>query len=100
MENDWLKHKVDLVEIEYINKLNDLRDYYEKKIQEGFEQAYQMLLAERARHKVELQEFKLHIVDSVDRFLEVKKYEEIEKMTAAEIVEKACESQSASNQEQ
>lgn len=44
MQNEWLKDKVRAeLEVEYIKKLDELRDFYEKKFEENNQEAWDMV---------------------------------------------------------
>jgi hypothetical protein len=52
MENAWLREKVrEELEVEYKQKLDEVVTLYRKKIDDTYEEYYQLLLAERARTK-------------------------------------------------
>jgi len=52
MENVWLKEKIrEELEVEYKQKLDEVVALYSKKLEDTYEEYYQLLLAERAMRK-------------------------------------------------
>jgi len=74
MQNEWLKDKVRAeLEVEYIQKLDELRDFYEKKFEENNQEAWDIIQNYKDKYEKECKK---------NERLEVSLYQEYEKKIA------------------